>query len=120
MSVGGIIVDFLRENQVYVEMVIPDEFVELNPMVPDIEKEVLTKQIRREWITRVYTDQERLYDEIILNPQTAIGAYRQQHPDIGILDAVDAWRTYEATENYLPVSLMEEMKSIKDSNRYDR
>lgn len=102
LSVGSIIRDKLREGQVYVEFVIPDEFVEAQPEGIPVEKEVLARTLRRGWITRVYTTNEQLHDEIIANPETPVGKWYQRYP----VDAVDQWRTNEPTEDYLPEALL--------------
>lgn len=107
MSVGGVITSHLPRNYVYVELVIPDEYVEPQVAGFEGEKEVLTKQLRKEWITRVYTSTKQLWDEIITNPETPIGQYYERGRSSGDhpFDAIEKWRWEERTEDYLPVSL---------------
>lgn len=110
LSVGGIISDHLRPSRVYVELVIPDEEVEVHPEHVRGEKEVFVQRIKSEWISRVYVDSEQMRNELITDPNSNIGKFViEKNVEVG--QEVNRWRWDEPTENYLPKKLFQSENS---------
>ena len=105
LSVGGIISDHLRPARVYVELIIPDEEVEVHPEHVRGEKEVFVRRIKSEWISRVYVDPEQMRDELIADQNSNIGRFVTEK-DLQNNREVERWRWDEPTENYLPKDLL--------------
>ncbi len=105
MSVGGVIKDKLSPNQIYLEMVMPDEKVIVHDLIEEFEpeKEVFTRSIDLQNVTRVYATTEALQREQVHNPDTAVG--KHYNPTNHSSSATDLWRWDEKTEDYLPTSL---------------
>lgn len=95
LSVGGPIRDKLN-GIAYIEMVIPDIHVKPSKYGEQGEKEVFVEELRAEWIAQVFTDTNTLWEREIVNPDTPVGKY----------GTTNDWRWNEDTENYLPVSLI--------------
>ena len=106
VSVGGPIL-LPTDNLVTVEMVLPDEVVEINPTSLVGEKEVLIRKLPLDAVTRAYTANQ-MYTEIVENPNSNVGAYNNEHPvEVGSgTNALEEWRWHAPTEDYFPVSLV--------------
>lgn len=104
-----------RGNQVYLEMVIPDEDVKLQPNLVEGEKEVLIKQISLSNISRVYVGSEQFYSEIVENPDSNYGEFIKKNPQYRYkaMEGIGRWRWDEKIEDYLPVSLRKKFKPRK-------
>lgn len=111
MSVGGIVSYPLRPDRAYLELVLPDTAV--IPHEPgrgvEGEKEVFTKQLNLRNITRVYTSNDKLYQDEITNPHTPIGSYYAKSHSSH--QAVEDWRWDEKTRDYLPTTLLQQTSS---------
>jgi|GEM_PF-6089989 len=112
MSVGGIINDCVRDNRcVYLEIVVPNERIILHPETDQGEKEVLIKEIKKENISRVFTDSEQLKQEVLEDISSAIGDFGSKHKLIPCRGGlVEQWRWDEKTEDCLPVGLLDNLK----------
>ena len=116
LSVGGIISDRVNPAEVYLEMIIPDDQIQIsgNAFADNTfsgEKEVFTRQIKLDWISRVYADNDALYQDIITNPATQIGQYYDRKKTG--LDAVEDWRWGEKTSDCLPVDVVRNYRKNK-------
>jgi hypothetical protein len=109
-SVGGIIRKHLRPNEVYAEMIIPDDAVIVGERHFEGEKEALFKEMNLSNISRVYAGYDQLHEEIVDNPQTAIGQIKESRSS---LSKIETWRWKEPTIEYLPVSVYKKIKKKK-------
>jgi len=107
LSVGGITTDHLGKNSVYLEMVMPDDKITPHPEGVEGEKEDFTDEINLYNVTRIY-DSVQIWDDIIMNPGTTIGAYQAKidYSKGSSSSGVEQWRWGEKTNDYLPKSLL--------------
>ncbi len=114
LSVGGITTDHLGKNTVYLEMVMPDDKITPHPEGVEGEKEVFTDEINLYNVARVY-DSVQIWDDIIMNPDTIIGAYQAKidYSKGSHSPAVEQWRWGERTNDYLPTSLAKQGEQVE-------
>jgi hypothetical protein len=116
-SVGGIITESLRAGSVYVEMIIPDEEIILheNGIATEGEKEVLLRQIKTEYISRIYVSTQKLQQEQIYDKSSSLAtiAEQEEYPS----DIVNKWRWDQRTAEYLPIALGKNYKTREDVDR---
>lgn len=106
ISVGGPVQKSLLKGFVYLELIISDEKVIPYPEVKfQGERELFTREIRIENISRVYATDMAINDEIIRNPHTAVGSFvtdpLRENSRGG---RVHVWRWDEPLENNVPLA----------------
>jgi len=118
-SVGGVIHNYIRESQVYVEMIIPDEEIVVSERTLQNkesfvgEKEVHLKNIQLDNISRVYVCDKNLYNEQIVNKDNPTPLTKYYDPDRRKFNPVDDWRWQENTLDYLPINILNQQQPSK-------
>jgi len=118
-SVGGVIHNYIRESQVYVEMIIPDEEIVVSERTLQNkesfvgEKEVHLKNIQLDNISRVYVCDKNLYNEQIVNKDNPTPLTKYYDPDRRKFNPVDDWRWQENTLDYLPINILNQHQQSK-------
>lgn len=105
LSVGGNRFPDIHSQMVVVEMIIPDEEVISHPVAREGEKEILTKTLSVDYISRVFVKESQLEEEVYKNPNIPVGQYALGHQDKKTAQAVYDWRIEESTKDCVPVGL---------------
>ena len=99
----------VEERRVVIELVIPGEEVYVHPLFKtmnlEMEKEVLTRQLRKEWITDVYLDENDIVRRFLQNPDSPVHDFYQKTDSYDkAFRALQEWKQNESIADLIPVS----------------
>gem|GEM_PF-3025544 len=106
-----------------IEMVIPDEEVYLDPYfkewaLREMEKEVMTRRLQKDWITTVYISERQFRDEFVRDPRSPLFPYFEpkieRFTDDWIVgpqpcDVLQEWKSAESIAEFIPIAKLPEI-----------